>query len=140
MIQIENRSLRHQEQHLPSAGHSLRKTIAQLSLVVVSVSVTHAQVNHRPERRHLGWSSWSQESHIFTNNSEATAGGETWLTEDQIKTQSEAVLRIGLQRHGCGYVNMAQDGRLAKLTGPIQRVTTIVMDGRCQTQRNFRMG
>ena len=53
----------------------------------------HSQEKNRPL---MGWSSWSQESHL----------GESWLSETQILTQSDTLRSSGLERHGRRYINI----------------------------------
>jgi len=66
----------------------------------------HEQNPRLGAKPYLGWSSWSQESHTFTNDAGQTVGGEPWLTEAQIKIQSDALISTGLQRHGFEYINI----------------------------------
>lgn len=64
---------------------------------------------------YMGWSSWSQESHTFTNNLGETVGGEAWLTEGQVKKQSDALKSTGLQRHGYRYINIDSGWALSQV-------------------------
>ena len=67
-----------------------------LCILIVFVSSSPAQVNGQGQLPYLGWSSWSQE----------TVHGESWLTEANIKAQSDALKSSGLQSHGYLYVNI----------------------------------
>ena len=71
-----------------------------------------SQLGSRP---YLGWSSWSQESHTFTNDAGTTVGGEAWLTEQQIKAQSDALRSTGLQWHGFRYINIDSGWALSQV-------------------------
>ena len=55
-----------------------------------------AQVNGQGQVPYLGWSSWSQEA----------LKGEGWLTEAEIKVQSDELKSSGLQSHGYVYINI----------------------------------
>lgn len=87
-------------------------THAQVPNATFDSEHEHSQLGSRP---FLGWSSWSQESHTFTNDAGVTVGGEAWLTEEQIKTQSDALKSTGLQRHGFRYINIDSGWALSQV-------------------------
>jgi len=120
MIQAEHTSQRCEAACVRSPGRWLWKFAAKLLPLVLSFNfiqfqIAHAQVNKPRERPYLGWSSWSQESHTFTNGSGATVGGEAWLTEAQIETQSDYLRSTGLQRHGWEYINIDSGWALSQV-------------------------
>ena len=68
-----------------------------LTIFLLHLDPVYAQKqDERNDRPLMGWSSWSQESHL----------GESWLTEAQILTQSDALRSSGLQQHGWRYINI----------------------------------
>lgn len=64
--------------------------------ILLLPSFARCQVNGVGDRPYMGWSSWSQE----------VVHGQGWLTEDQIKTQSDALHCSGLQDRGYSYINI----------------------------------
>jgi alpha-galactosidase len=112
---------------LPSPMRQLAPFLGLLMMVTVNCSSLGAQIRNTSSpdsdedhlqlgsRPYMGWSSWSQESHTFTNNAGDTVGGEAWLTEEQIKTQSDALKSTGLQRHGYRYINIDSGWALSQV-------------------------
>lgn len=64
--------------------------------LLAHIPSTLAQVNQQGQRPYLGWSSWSQQ----------VVHSSGWLTEAQIKAQSDALKASGLQAHGFLYINI----------------------------------
>lgn len=65
-------------------------------VIVGTLGHATAQVNGQGQIPYLGWSSWSQEAFK----------GESWLTEAEVKAQSDALKSSGLQAHGYVYINI----------------------------------
>jgi hypothetical protein len=111
---------------LLSAFHRVPSILGFVILLGASCCFLHAQATNAasPEiddnsllgsKPYMGWSSWSQESHTFTNNAGETVGGEAWLTAEQIKIQSDALKSSGLQRHGYRYINIDSGWALSQV-------------------------
>jgi len=66
-----------------------------LLALLLSPSFTQGQVNGQGQRPYMGWSSFSQQT-IVGN----------FLTESQIRAQSDALKSSGLQSHGYVYINI----------------------------------
>lgn len=82
---------------VPSGLHDRRNLILVVLLaVLLAPSFARAQVNGLGDRPYMGWSSWSEE----------VLHGQSWLTESQIKTQSDALFFSGLEDHGYNYINI----------------------------------
>jgi alpha-galactosidase len=117
---IDTNFLRLEEARIWTSISRMRRSAVKLCSLIALMTFMpiqhgHAQVNKPGEKPFLGWSSWSQESHTFTNNSGAMAGGEAWLTEAQIKTQSDALRLTGLQWHGWEYINIDSGWALSQV-------------------------
>src|SRR5689334_21793687 len=79
-------------------GLAFRTVIGPLLLTIFLLHLDPAYAQKQDEKNYrplMGWSSWSQESHL----------GESWLTEAQILTQSDALRSSALQQHGWRYIN-----------------------------------
>jgi alpha-galactosidase len=69
-----------------------------LTTALVACAIgTHAQVNGVGQRPYLGWSTYSQQTITPT---------QTFLTQDSIIAQSDALRNSGLQPHGYIYINV----------------------------------
>ena len=73
-----------------------RSLLSLAGMLILFVSSSRAQVNGQGQLPYLGWTSWSQE----------TISGESWLTEANIKAQSDALKSSGLQSQGFVYINI----------------------------------
>ncbi len=89
--------MKSQLQNLPITANSVRRLnlISLLGIMAAYVSLAHAQVNEQGRRPYLGWSSFSEQ----------TIDG-SFLTQANIKAQSDALTSSGLEHHGFQYINM----------------------------------
>ena len=79
----------------------MRRNLSTLLFtVMLTLSVTAvAQVNGVGRRTYLGWSTFSQQAFLGSQSS-------TFMTEQNVLTQADALHNSGLQAHGYQYINL----------------------------------
>jgi hypothetical protein len=90
--------------------------LAQLAVFIPQTNVVKAADNGLAQKPYMGWSSYSMQ--VYSN------AGSTWISEAQIKAQSDA-MHTKLQSHGYNYINVdaAWNGGMDGYGRPIPSTT-----------------